>query len=240
VLLQLLLNATQKVLIKKPILLIIYPLAIVILRYFWLSSDVKGLMTDFELFNPELFASSVFAPSLGDLIINVTIFYFLVHFLLRRTRDWFKEGNKKLKLLIFVMPLFLVSFYAAFKINDVIYSLVYDSKLSFDLERLFDFSIYSFLSIAVIGASFYAYFKLIQYIIIQLKNNEFEWNKLAFLWALSSGVYVTIDLVYFDHSFLTSLWPILLSGALLWFQFKEKDYKFIHVISMMAFISFFA
>jgi two-component system nitrogen regulation sensor histidine kinase NtrY len=240
VLLQLLLNATQKVLIKKPILLIIYPLAIVILRYFWLSSDVKGLMTDFELFNPELFASSVFAPSLGDLIINVTIFYFLVHFLLRRTRDWFKEGNKKLKLLIFVMPLFLVSFYAAFKINDVIYSLVYDSKLSFDLERLFDFSIYSFLSIAVIGASFYAYFKLIQYIIIQLKNNEFEWNKLAFLWALSSGVYVTIDLVYFDHSFLTSLWPILLSGALLWFQFKEKDYKFIHVISMVAFIAFYA
>ncbi|MEO9533487.1 MAG: HAMP domain-containing sensor histidine kinase [Crocinitomicaceae bacterium] len=240
ILLQLMLNATQKLLIKRPILLIIYPLTIVVLRYLWLSSDVKGIMADFELFNPELFASSIFAPSLGDLIINITMFYFFVHFLLKRTRDWFKEGNKKLKLVIFIMPLFIVSFFAAFKINDIIYSLVYDSKLSFDLERLFDFSIYSFLSITVIGASFYAYFKLIQYIIIQLKNNEFEWNRLAFLWALSSGIYIIIDLVYFDHSFLTSLWPILLSGALLWFQFKEKAYKFVHVISMVAFIAFYA
>ena len=240
ILLQLMLNATQKVLISKPILLAIYPITIVILRYFWLSSDMVGLMSEFELFNPELFASSIFAPSLGDLIINVTIFYFVVHFLMKRTRDWFGEGNQKLKLVVFVLPLFLISFFAAFKINDVIYSLVYDSKLSFDLERLFDFSIYSFLSIAVIGASFYAYFKLIQYIIIQLKKNAFEWNKLAFLWALSSGAYVTIDLIYFDHSFLTSLWPVLLSGALLWFQFKEKAYKFIHVISMVAFIAFYA
>ena len=197
-------------------------------------------MYGFELFNPELFASSEYVPSLGDLIINVTIFYFLVHFLQKRTRNWFKEGNRELKLVFFVIPLFLVSFYAAFKINDIIYSLVYDSKMSFDLERLFDFSIYSFISIMIIGACFYAYFKLIQYIIIQLKKNDFEWNKLAFLWALTSCAYIMIDLFYFEHSFLTSLWPIFLSGSLLWFQFKEKNYKFVHVISVVAFIAFYA
>ncbi|OIQ37248.1 MAG: hypothetical protein BM555_01180 [Crocinitomix sp. MedPE-SWsnd] len=240
ILLQLLINATQKLLIKKPIFLIVFPVGIVVLRYLWLHLEFTGFMADFELFNPELFASSEFIPSLGDLIINVTIFYFLVHFLQKRTRNWFKEGNKKLKLVVFVVPLFLVSFYAASEINDVIYSLVYDSKMSFDLERLFDFSIYSFISIMIIGASFYAYFKLVQYIIIQLKKNDFEWNKLAFLWALTSGVYITLDLIYFQHAFLTSLWPIILSASLLWFQFKEKDYKFVHVISIVAFIAFYA
>jgi signal transduction histidine kinase len=240
ILLQLLINAFQKLLFSKPILLIVIPTAVVVLRYFWLKFGWDRFIGDFELFNPELFASSEFVPSLGDLIINVTIFYFLVHFLLKRTRNWFKEGNKRLKLVVFVIPLFLVSFYAAFKINDIIYSLVYDSKMSFDLERLFDFNIYSFLSITIIGASFYAYFKLLQYIIIQLKKNDFEWNRLAFLWALTSGVYIAIDQFYFDHSLLTSLWPIFLSGSLLWFQFKEKDYKFVHVISVVAFISFYA
>jgi signal transduction histidine kinase len=206
----------------------------------WLSLSIKGLLSDFEIFNPELFASSIFVPSLGDLIINIAIFYFLVHFLLKRTRNWFKEGNKKLKLVVFVVPLFLVSFYAAFKINDIIYSLVYDSRISFDLERIFDFSIYSFISLSIIGASFYAYFKLLQYIIIQLKKNDFERNRLAFLWALTSGIYIFLDQFYFEHSFLTSLWPIILSGSLLWFQVREKDYKFVHVISVVAFIAFYA
>lgn len=240
ILLQLLINAFQRLLIKKPILLIVFPVLMVGLRYLWLRIGWVGFLHDFELFNPELFASSEFSPSLGDLIINVTIFYFLVHFLLKRTRNWFKTGNKKLKLVFFVIPLFLISFYTAFEINEIIYSLVYDSKLSFDLEKLFDFSFYSFIGITIIGASFYAYFRLLQYIIIQLKKNDFEWNRLAFLWALSSGAYVIIDLVYFDHSFLTSLWPVILSGTLLWLQFRDNEYRFIHIISILAFISFYA
>jgi len=240
ILLQLLIHAIQKLLIKQPLLLIVLPVFIVVFRWVWLKSEFKLFMSEFQLFNPELFASSTITPSLGDLIINVTIFYFLVHFLLKRTRNWFKQGNIKLKLALFLIPLFLASFYAAFQINEIIYSLVYDSKISFDLERLFDLSIYSFLGIAVIGASFYAYFKLLQYIIIQLKKNEFEWNRLAFVWVLTSAIYVIIDLFFYEHSFLTSLWPVILSGSLLWFLFKEIEYKFVHVISVVAFVAFYA
>ncbi|MCG8577718.1 MAG: hypothetical protein MI810_22745, partial [Flavobacteriales bacterium] len=240
ILLQLLINAFQRLLISKPILLIIFPVIILVVRYVWLKSAWLGSLANLHLFSPELFASSEFAPSLGDLIINVCIFYFLVHFLLKRTRNWFKEGNKRLKLVVFVVPLFLLSFYAAFQINHIIYKLVYDSKISFDLEQFFDLNVYSFISIALIGASFYAYFKLIQYIIIQLKKNDFEWNKLAFLWVITSSIYVFLDQIYFGQGLLTSLWPFFLSGSLLWFQYKEKDYKFIHVISVIAFISFYA
>jgi len=240
ILLQLLINAFQRLLISTPILLIIFPLTVVTLRYLWLKSGWEGFFSDFELFNPELFASSELSPSLGDLIINVSIFYFLVHFLLKRTRNWFKQGNLKLKLVVFVVPLFLTTFYVALQINTIIYSLVYNSKISFDLERLFDLDLYSFISVALIGASFYAYFKLIQYIIIQLKKSNFEWNRLAFLWVITSFIYIIIDQFYFNQSLLTSFWPIFLSGSLLWFHYKDKDYKFVHVISMLAFISFYA
>lgn len=240
ILFQLLINAFQKILITRPVTLILFPLIIVLLRFIWLKMGMVGIFADFELFNPQLFASSEFAPSLGDLIINVSIFYFLVHFLLKRTRNWFEKGNLRLKLVVFVVPLFLSSFYVAFQINEIIYSLVYNSNISFDLERLFDLSLYSFICIALIGASFYAYFKLIQYIIIQLKKSQFEWNKLAFLWVLTSCLYILIDQIYFNQSLLTSFWPIFLSGSLLWFHFKEKDYKFAHVISILAFIAFYA
>lgn len=240
ILFQLLINAFQRLLITKPVLLIVFPIFVVLMRYIWLKSGFRGFFSDFELFNPELFASSEMAPSLGDLIINVCIFYFLVHFLLKRTRNWFEKGNLKLKLVVFVVPLFLTSFYVAFQINEIIKSLVYNSQISFDLEHLFDLDLYSFLSIALIGASFYAYFKFIQYIIIQLKKSQFEWNRLSFLWVITSFIYIITDQLYFNQSILTSFWPIFLSGSLLWFHYKEKDYKFVHVISMLAFISFYA
>lgn len=238
--LQLLINAFEKLLNRNPIILIAIPAIIVVSRYIWLWSEFNGIFGDFELFNPELFASSTLAPSLGDLIINVSIFYFLVHFLLRRTKNWFKEGNRRLKLVFFLVPLFLISFITALQINDIINSLVFNSKISFDLEKLFDLTAYSVLSITIIGASFYAYFKLIQYIIIQLRKNGFELNKLAFLWTVTSGIYILFDQFRFDHSLLTSFWPIILSGSLLWFEYREKTIKFFHVISMIAFISFYA
>jgi signal transduction histidine kinase len=239
-LLQILISSTQILLIKKPYLLVLYPLIILLLRYISIKYNWFSVFSSFELFSPQLFASSEYVPSLADLIINVLIFYFLVHFLIKRTQNWFKSGNVKKKTILFVLPLFLISFYAAFKINDIIYSLVYDSKINFDLEYLFDLNIYSFISIVIIGASFYAYFKFVQFILIQLKANDFELNKLAFLWVVVSAAYFIVDLLYLNHSLITSLWPILLSGALVWFVYKNIQFKFVHVFGILAFISFYA
>ena len=78
ILIQLLINAFQKVLLRRPIILVRFPLAIFLLRYFWVKTGWVGPFERFELFSPELFASENI-PSLGDLIINITIFYFLIH-----------------------------------------------------------------------------------------------------------------------------------------------------------------
>jgi signal transduction histidine kinase len=239
ILIQLLINAFQKLLLKRPVILIVFPLLIVALRIVWVKIGWLGPFAQFEMFAPELFASES-VTSFGDLIINISIFYLLVHFLLKRTRDWFKQGNTRMKLVVFLVPLFIISFFVAFEINNLIRDLVNDSQIKFDLKYLFDLDVYSFLSIALIGTVFYSYFRLIQYLIIQLRKSEFEINKLAFLWTLTSLVYIVVDQVYSDHSLLTSFWPILMSGILLWFQYSEREYKFVHVISVLAFVSFYA
>ncbi len=239
ILIQLLINAFQKLLLKRPVILIVFPLLIVALRIVWVKIGWLGPFAQFEMFAPELFASES-VTSFGDLIINISIFYLLVHFLLKRTRDWFKQGNTRMKLVVFLVPLFIISFFVAFEINNLIRDLVNDSQIKFDLKYLFDLDIYSFLSIALIGTVFYSYFRLIQYLIIQLRKSDFEINKLAFLWTLTSLVYIVVDQVYSDHSLLTSFWPILMSGILLWFQYSEREYKFVHVISVLAFVSFYA
>jgi hypothetical protein len=137
ILLQLLINAIQKLLLRRPVLLIIIPFGVVALRYLWLKKGDLWIFRKFELFNPELFASSELAPSLGDLIINVAIFYFLVHFLLKRTRNWFEKHNLKTKLMLFVLPLFLASYYVAFQINEIVKSLVNNSKINLIYDIFF-------------------------------------------------------------------------------------------------------
>lgn len=239
ILLQLLISSSQLILVRNPSLLFIFPIVIVILRYFSIRNHWFNGLLKLELFNPELFASSALIPSLGDLIINVFIFYFLVNFLLKRTRDWFKTGDPKVKLVFFVIPLFLLSFYVAYQINHIIRALVYDSKINFNLELLFELNIYSLISIALVGFCFFTYFKLIQFLIIQLKNLKFEWNKLSLIWFLSSVTFVIVDQINFDNSLLTSLWPVILSGFLLLFAFRNVKFKFIHVISVLAFVSFY-
>ncbi len=240
ILIQLLINAFQKLFIRRPILLIIFPALIIVLRYFWLELGWLGPLRNFELFNPELLASSAYVPSLGDLIINIVIFYLLVHFLLKRTRNWFLVGKTKLKLVLFIVPLFLLSFFLAFEINNVFRRLIFDSQIPFDVAHLFDLNIYSFLSVTIIGTSFYTFFKLVQYIITQIKKNEFELNRLAFLWVITSAIYVLIDQTYYTNSLLTSFWPIILSAAILWFLYSEKKSKFIHVVSIVAYMAFYS
>jgi len=239
ILVQLLINAFQKLLLKKPFILVIFPVAIVLLRIVWMKLGWLGPFDKFELFSPELFASES-VPSLGDLIINVAIFYLVVHFLLKRTRDWFKQGNTRVKLVIFIVPLFIFSFVVAFQINNLIRDLVNDSQIKFDLEYLFDLNIYSFISIALIGTAFYTYFRLIQYLVIQMRKSDMPLNVLAFLWFIIAAIYIVLDQTFSDHVLLTSLWPVLLSGTLLWFQYSEREYKFVHVLSALAFVSFYA
>lgn len=239
ILVQLLINAFQKLLLKRPVILIIFPAALILLRWMWMKSGWLGPFERFEIFNPELFASES-VPSFGDLIIHVSLFYFLVHFLLKRTRDWFKQGNTRLKLVIFVVPLFVTSFFVAFEINNLIRDLVNDSKIKFDLEHLFDLDVYSVIAITLIGTVFYTYFRLLQYIIIQLRKSDIELNKLAYLWFIISAVYVIIDQIYSGHSILSSMWPLFMSSALLWLHYKDREYKFIHVISALAFVAFYA
>jgi len=114
--LQLIIASTQTVLTKKSYLLIVFPIALLIIRFLSIKLNWFKLFNDFKLFSPELFASSEYISSLGDLIINVAIFYFLVHFLLKRTQTWFNQGNQKRNIVVFIIPLFLISYYAAFKI----------------------------------------------------------------------------------------------------------------------------
>lgn len=216
------------------------PLILFALRYLSIKNYWFSPFESFKIFSPELFASSEYIPSFGDLIINVALYYFIIDFVIDKSKVWLKSQQKSIKSTLVLFPLFIFTFILAFQLNDLIYSLVYDSKINFSLEYLFDLNFYSLISILIIGLCFYAYFRFTQFVLHQIHISKWPQNRLAFIWMLVSSAYLVLDAIHFNHNLLTALWPVLLSGFIFWFDIKGYRYKFVHVISLLAFISFYA
>ena len=98
----------------------------------------------YELFDPAIYASNKLHPSLGDLLINVVLLFWIVSFIKFVAINYFKnisdiEGKKgwwiTSVLLIFLL---ILSFTSA----GIIRSLIIDSKISFDVTNFSNLTIY--------------------------------------------------------------------------------------------------
>lgn len=101
------------------------------------------------LFDPSVYASNMLHPSLGDLLVNSVLLFWLVSFYRSHSDHirWFKQGFKKgfyeyVNLFVLTMIAFLLA--------GVIISLVKDSKIPFDVTNFFGLTIYSVISFVVL------------------------------------------------------------------------------------------
>jgi len=112
---------------------------------------------EFTLFDPSIYASNFLHPSLGDLLINTVLLFWLVSFYKFNTINTTNDANKKgyqAYLNLFLLTLAALLFAA------IIRSLVLDSKISFDVSNFFSLSIYSFISFAILCLGLLSFFHL--------------------------------------------------------------------------------
>lgn len=113
----------------------------------------------FPLFSPDVFASSVLHPSLGDLLINTILLYWIIcfvkfnhHYIQNRQLS----GRKKK--LIGVVALFLIPLFTM-EVAGILSSLVMDGvRISFDVTSFFDLNIYTVISFIIICFLLLSYF----------------------------------------------------------------------------------
>ncbi len=113
-----------------------------------------------ELFDASVYASSTLFPSLGDLLLNSLLVFWLIIFVknqfLKRTSLSFGVSPAQSWVINFAVSLLLVL--SAFFIADTVKSLVAESQISFDVTDFFSLSVYtivSFLILTVLLISFY-------------------------------------------------------------------------------------
>jgi signal transduction histidine kinase len=121
-------------------------------------------LRQFELFDPGIYASGGIHRSLGDLLINASLFCWFIYFAWQKTKDTVllqQPGNQQ-KLVAGILALLLI-LTITFTIAYIVHSLAADSSISFDVINFFSlsgYSVFGFITLSVLGMTYYYFMRI--------------------------------------------------------------------------------
>jgi signal transduction histidine kinase len=202
------------------------------LFYNWTSS-----FDSFQLFDPNLYASSELLPNLGELILNTAFAGVSVWWIYKHFDGKTISSGKVGKALIVLFFIFLSPLASA--ASFVFKSLIVNSTIGLEVDQLFSLDIYSFIALFVIGVILMLYILLV-YKVVQY-TRVLKLNHLALLWFIPGVVFFLFELFFGDAQLFSALWPIILNGVVLVFFYKSQNtFSFSSVILVIAITSVYA
>ncbi|PHR49961.1 MAG: hypothetical protein COA32_02170 [Fluviicola sp.] len=222
---------------KNPWLFMAFPIILIVLRWCSVQYGWIQLFTEFEIYNPNLYASSELFPSLGSLIISIvcilTIFWWFYHHI--------SSGKSYLMNLPALIILFFSLFPLSYFISWIFESLVLNSTISLVIDEVFSLSIYSFIALLLIASLFFGFYLLALAITRKIVNTNLRLNTVALLWFLTGCVYFFAEIFFFQKNIYNALWPILLTGLLFFIVSKKQSQNALkYQLVLLVVISFYA
>jgi two-component system nitrogen regulation sensor histidine kinase NtrY len=145
---------------------------------------------ELALFDPSIYASNFLHPSLGDLLINTLLVFWLVGFYKFNTisKDFVSSKKGIAYLHLFVLTA------TALMLASVIRSLIFDSKISFDVSSFFSLTIYSFLSFTILCLGLLSFFHLSHILLRKVFNAGIEMPIQLLVIAISGLVLLSFNI----------------------------------------------
>ncbi len=165
------------------------------------------------MFAPELYATSVFLPSLGDLLISVAFVTITGYFLYHNFQlSSIKQPKNKFASILGGAALFLMIYLICGLSLYIIEGLVINSHLNLDVNFIFNLDIYSIVGFLIIGLIFFAFF-FFSVVLCRLARNILYTRKLFwFVCFISFAVLIGATWYYFGQKPL--LWMLTLAAIL--------------------------
>lgn len=174
-----------------------------------------------ELFDSSIYASSKMLPSLGDLLLNSLLIFWIVIFIkthfIGRTHLPFKITERQSWIVNAVISAILIL--AAFLLADIVQSLVEDSQISFDVTDFFSLNIYtvvSFFILTLLLISFYHASHVLLHFVNLLPPIDFSYR------LLMSGMIGLLVLVFSPFDTANSINVIVLAWLIVYLYTLNK------------------
>ena len=210
--------------------------AIIAMRIISYTLPIPFNFRNYDLFSPLIYASSLLHSSLGDLLINVLLIFWITTFVKRHySNESLKKMSKffaKRRKIWSVAALFLFAFVTLFCV-DIICSFVLDSKIPLTVTNFFHLNFYTVIALCIFTFIVLSYFNFSYFIFTIVKRYSLLW-KIAV--AVVSALIVIALKRPADTLFIQLAAVIWLVVYLLILQFREKDLP--HTISASPYFLF--
>jgi len=218
-------------------ILVLFAFYILINYYSW-----PDIIFQLELFSPEKFARSAFLPSLGDLLLIVTILFFINYNFYINYRfkvEMLKSNNVLRYLLMFFMILVAFVFYL---INALIFkSIIVDSTISFETYKVLDLSAYTFIGFLILAFLFISYSLLVDKMLNVLHSIDAKTDAKAFTVFLILMIFLVLFLPgQSSFSIESTIFYSLSTVLFYYFRFINKThYRFSSFVVFVLLFSIF-
>ncbi|MFI5164249.1 MAG: hypothetical protein ACHQHP_03265, partial [Bacteroidia bacterium] len=227
---------------------ILFIVAIAILRYISITLNFPKTFYEIKLFSPELFgdASSVWLSSLGDLLINAILLFYLIFYCYRNIRieqieiDFQKNAKNKFLFSIFLCVILLVLFFSSRVINYLFAGIISNSNIPFTLNDIFSQNIYTYLSLGIVGLFFISYFLFLDKVASALFKLNAEKNYLVVIIGTSIILFIAGSYLLGTTDIVLVLWPLFLFLPVIWIKRKQSGYPFSVIVILLFIIAFFS
>ena len=125
----------------------------------------------FELFDPSIYGSDIILRSLGDLLINAALFFWIISFIRNhlKGRQYAMPEVGKLKKIGLLAAGVVIIVFVTYTGSSIIRSMVADSQISFDVINFFSLNFYSIIGFVVLCCIAIGYYFFCRIILFFLK-----------------------------------------------------------------------
>jgi two-component system nitrogen regulation sensor histidine kinase NtrY len=189
---------TQKVFKKNPVYALLVIIALAGLRVVSIIYHFPGAVYELPLFSPAYYASSFMLNSLGDLLISSIIFCFIItslYYYYQEKDELIKKPGKKFITTFRVIFTWLFTFAFSVLINYLLSSLILNSKISFNINNIFELTGFSIVGFLVIGILLFSFYLVCDGGIRFISKTNFSFLYISILFIATQGFFVFLLIV---------------------------------------------
>ncbi|TAL58399.1 MAG: GHKL domain-containing protein [Bacteroidetes bacterium] len=238
---------------------LILVLMVAALRYLTLLTDFPEIFYDTQLFNPGLYGDAAYPwlGSLGDLLINAVLIFYLVFYAYRnitpslvpaiKGKEQITTSGRNLRLSLrgwgrqfFPFVLLLALFLSSGIINYVFSGIISNSNIPFTLNDIFSQNGFTFLSLVIAGWFFVSFFLLLDRAVDFILSLELGRTGLLLYSLGCIGIFIILAHLLGTVDLILVFWPVFLFGLILWSKAKQFGYSFSVIVALLIIVSFFS
>jgi signal transduction histidine kinase len=215
----------------------------VLLRYLSIQLGFPESFYSFDLFNPKVFADagSVWLTSLGDLLINTVILFYLSYVVF--TEFDFRSilaGISKRSGITITFIVFLGFFWFSWLITTLFSGIILNSNIPFSINNLFSLNEYSYVGIIFFGLLLFVYFLFADKMVTVLQSLDLDRLHYVSAFIFASAIHILLSFILGTLDLVVVLWPFILIICIALIRKNQSQYPFSGIVFLVFLFTLYA